>query len=337
MSHTWHTGQSRTHAISRNLQRLLPRLKVWLDVDELHNVDDLEQSVSESAVFCLFYSAGYFGSVNCRKEIYAAVEQEKPIIVLYEGDDSVIADLEKECNNDCTQSPGSASILEHLFKNDPICWLNEGAYSAATLNRVYTCIFNNMPYYQNGHMDLLEGGVNVPGELGPVSLPTKAPLTILVCESNEGALAVAEEIEAMVSSDAVTIKFLDDTMATHEQASMPTEEESSLLHACNSSGDSHHSVLLLYLNQDTFLDDGGAVTAIVKNAIDSKIEIILVHEKSKSKHGCPFSLFFTQTPSELLCEPYELFKDIAIPLYSTPEYRIVSLRQIICKLGGILI
>ena len=89
------------------------------------------------------------------------------------------------------------------------------------------------------------------------------------------------EIAAIVSSDSFTIKSLDDTMPTHEQqqSSITTQEQASLLHACNLSGESHHSVLLLYLNQDTFLDDGGTMAAVVKNATNSKIEIVLVYEK----------------------------------------------------------
>ena len=183
-------------------------------------MDDLERAVSESVVFCLFYSAGYFGSMNCRRYLYAAVEKETPITILYEGDDSVIEDLKNDCNDYCSQEPGSISILEHLLKNDPICWLNEGAFSAATLKHVYTRIFNNMPYYQKGHMELLEGGVKVPSEPGPVSLPK--PRTIFVCDSNEGALSFAEKIQAMASPDKIMIKSFDDTIATHEQASMAT-------------------------------------------------------------------------------------------------------------------
>eukprot|EP00551_Chaetoceros_affinis_P013020 CAMPEP_0203687050 /NCGR_PEP_ID=MMETSP0090-20130426/49378_1 /ASSEMBLY_ACC=CAM_ASM_001088 /TAXON_ID=426623 /ORGANISM="Chaetoceros affinis, Strain CCMP159" /LENGTH=318 /DNA_ID=CAMNT_0050556299 /DNA_START=2876 /DNA_END=3828 /DNA_ORIENTATION=+ len=49
MSHVWGTGQAQTHAIVRKLQLFMPGLKVWLDVDELTDISNLEESVSDSA------------------------------------------------------------------------------------------------------------------------------------------------------------------------------------------------------------------------------------------------------------------------------------------------
>jgi hypothetical protein len=199
MSHVWATGKSKTHSISRKLQLLLPRLKVWLDVDSLKYIGKLEESVAESAVFVLYYSKGYFRSKNCRLELYAAVTMNKPIMVIYEGDDTVLLqDLRNECSANCTEAPGFEYILEHLFKNDPIRWLHEGPFCAAAMNRIYTCFLTCLPYYQQSrNINLLEQGLKVPGELSPVSLP--GPLTVLVCNANTGALQeVAEEIQAML-------------------------------------------------------------------------------------------------------------------------------------------
>ncbi len=53
VSHVWSTGQSKTHAIVRKMQLLLPGLKIWLDVDELYDLSELESSVEDSAVFLL--------------------------------------------------------------------------------------------------------------------------------------------------------------------------------------------------------------------------------------------------------------------------------------------
>jgi hypothetical protein len=94
---------------------------VWLDVDELQDISKLEESVAESAVFILYYSGGYFRSKNCRREIYAAVQLDKPIILLYEGDESVIKEMENECLSNCDSNngeqdcPGTALILEKLL------------------------------------------------------------------------------------------------------------------------------------------------------------------------------------------------------------------------------
>ncbi len=50
----------------------MPGLKIWLDVDELTEMDELEESVKASAVFVIYYSRNYFWSKNCQRELYTA-------------------------------------------------------------------------------------------------------------------------------------------------------------------------------------------------------------------------------------------------------------------------
>jgi hypothetical protein len=91
--------------------------------------------------------------------------------------------------------------------------LDEGSFSAAAMKRIYTRLLSHLPYYQqNEHCHLLEGGVDVPGELGPVIL--SFPLTVLVCNGNAGALDVAEEIQAMLAPrDTMKIKSIENADA----------------------------------------------------------------------------------------------------------------------------
>jgi hypothetical protein len=164
MSHVWGTGQAKTHAITRKLQLFLPGLKVWPNVDELQDISKLEESVVQSAVFILYYSRGYFRSKNCRREIYAAIKLDKPIILLYEGDELVLQEMEEECLSNCGSSnngeidyPRTALILEKLlgYTNvlhadshiiESIQWLNEGSFSAVAKNRIYSRILSYLPY-----------------------------------------------------------------------------------------------------------------------------------------------------------------------------------------------
>jgi hypothetical protein len=60
------TGQDQTHAIVRQLQLKMPSIKIWLDVDNLNNLGNLEDSVGVSVAFIVFLSKGYFRSKNCR-------------------------------------------------------------------------------------------------------------------------------------------------------------------------------------------------------------------------------------------------------------------------------
>mmetsp|Transcript_25854 Transcript_25854/g.32570 ORF Transcript_25854/g.32570 Transcript_25854/m.32570 type:complete len:110 (+) Transcript_25854:3-332(+) len=65
-----------------------------------------------------------------------------------------------------------------------------------------------------------------------------------------------------------------------------------------------------------------------------KISLILVHEQDSLKGGCEFGDFFKVTPQKLIDEPYSLYRDIAIPLFSLKEYRDVSLKLILNKIVG---
>ena len=51
----------------RQLQLLLPGIRIWLDVVNLEDISKLELSVGDSAVVVIFLSKGYFASRNCRQ------------------------------------------------------------------------------------------------------------------------------------------------------------------------------------------------------------------------------------------------------------------------------
>ena len=451
MSHVWSTGQDKTFSIVNKLNLALPILKIWLDINNLHDVSKLEDSVSESAIFILYYSKGYFRSKNCQRELYTAVKMEKPVIVLHEGDEaSVLNELKNECDAFCHKEPGSVFILEHILKNDPIRWLSEGPFCAATMNRIYSRLLSYLPYYQNTRKQILDEGIMVPGELnGPISLPS---MNLLVCISNNGALGIAEEIHAMLPTDKVNIHFVrkarapltlkknqeydaahgtgsditaqsgemwgvqpnsvsndakskeifdpllskvgrsdDNVQVSHDGSAIEVSSygldfealtinrllnekaldedlsysnlshdeklEGDLSYECGKGwttsnisllrkkriptydlssynpSNGERSVLVLYLNRDLFLEDENNLKNILQSTKAMKIPIVLVHEQDNAKGGCPFETFFDQTPQDLIDPPYELFKELAIPLYTTTEYRTVSLRQIINTIG----
>ena len=67
VSHKWSTAQEKVHSLVRMMQIYLQGVRVWLDVDDLEDITKLEESVNKTAVFILFYSEGYFASVNFRR------------------------------------------------------------------------------------------------------------------------------------------------------------------------------------------------------------------------------------------------------------------------------
>ena len=65
VSHIWSTGQDQAAVIKRQLQHLLPMSKVFLDVDDLVEIGDLEGYVQSTSCMLLFLSKGYFRSGKC--------------------------------------------------------------------------------------------------------------------------------------------------------------------------------------------------------------------------------------------------------------------------------
>ncbi len=319
----------------------------------MQHIEDLEVSVSESAVLLLYYSVGYFRSKNCRRELYSAVKHGKPIILLYEGGTECLQELQNECRLHCTEKPGSEYILEYLFMNDPIRWLDEGSFSAASLNLIFVRLLHNLPYYQcDEREELLERGLWIPGEIPEISLMSH--LKIIVSEANEGALTLAQEVQHVLppNSGEIEIISIDDVSEVHlfdggnsiylpqkaQNASRSNSEDIEIRSISAVPNKDHilnqtNSVFLLYLNKHTFLDDGNMLKRTVKLAKDLKIDVVMAHEKDASNSGCDFCLFFKQTPQELIESPYDLYNELAIPLYNTVDHRLVGLRKIIQRMG----
>jgi len=359
MSHFWDTGQDKTHTIARSLELHLPKLKVWLDVDSLDDVDRLEEYIAQSAVFVIFYSKGYFQRENCRREFYKAVVLEKPLIVLYDGDVSVVNEMQDECKAECENDesrPEATSIsdLLDILTADPICYLKEVLFSEEFLKLVYLRVFHNLPCYQDNISNgcLLNEGLHLPSDVD--SVPLTSPVQLLYCEENVGAHELAKEIEAKCPDNKITIKrVVEENRDNLVQGVFPItgtfpdvgidDIEDGLLFTTARTNDlidlvdiiegSQKHVLLLYLNKKTFGDGNDSVAKVVKSVSEKKIDIILVHEKDVNKDGCQFNDIYDHTPFELK-DHYKIYKKIAIPLYTQEEYRKISLQKILHKIEG---
>lgn len=79
-SDRWATGQDQTHQIKRSCQVMLPSARIFLDVDDLQSIDELETYVEDSACVLLFLSRGYFTSRNCQREYETALLASKPMV-----------------------------------------------------------------------------------------------------------------------------------------------------------------------------------------------------------------------------------------------------------------
>jgi hypothetical protein len=85
LSHTWASGQNQMQALKKELQLLVPSMKLFLDVENLTNIGALEQLIKSSDSVLVFLSTGYFKRWNCLREVNEAIVQKKDIILLRES------------------------------------------------------------------------------------------------------------------------------------------------------------------------------------------------------------------------------------------------------------
>ena len=84
LSHTWATGQNQMQALKKELSLLVPSLKIFLDVENLTNLGDLEALIKNSEVVMIFLSSGYFSRWNCLREARETLVAKKEVILLRE-------------------------------------------------------------------------------------------------------------------------------------------------------------------------------------------------------------------------------------------------------------
>ena len=72
ISHIWSSAQDQAATIKRQLQLLVPTASVFLDIDDLEDIGELEKYVAAAQTVLIVLSRGYFGSYNCKREVGAA-------------------------------------------------------------------------------------------------------------------------------------------------------------------------------------------------------------------------------------------------------------------------
>ena len=332
LSHAWRTGQDQTHTIARELQLLIPGLQVWIDVDNLSDVSAsaLENCVRDSAVFIIFLSTGYFRSVNCRRELYAAFAAGKPVVAVLETDrtkgGATIEALKQECKECCLeQAPaayldfrGPEEVIQRVFAKEPILWERVQNFQLVSLKLIALRMMRHLPFYINNPQQL-EKGLQVAGELAPCIM--KRPVRLLVCSHNTGAQHVAEEV-------------LQEGKGGELISILPVSQQADLMLA--EKQEDIDQMLLLYLNDRVFkVHSADSVGELVKRAMDLKITIIPVLEQDPQRGGCFFDVIYDQTaPQELIHPPYKLWDTVVIPLYPGVYHRTISLRHILKSMGA---
>jgi len=309
LSHIWSTGQDQAAIIKRQLQILIPGVEVFLDVDNLEEIGELEHYVDQTSSLILFLSRGYFYSANCLRELDHAIKRRKPLLLVHEANSAKGGELLSVLKEDCE---AKGRRLEAVFgARDIIRWERIHDFQIVSLKQICAGVIGTLPAYAKAKAP---PEVFVPGEISRQQLSWPTPSVVYVSSKyNPGVTGVARELTGL---------FGDKGLRLVAEPPWSTAVEP----------DGIAAYMLLYLNSRTFQGAvGEALAEEVRQARDHRLPIVMLHENDASRNGCDFGLFFKTTPEDLVTSG--LFRKLAIAFYAEP-HRPVSLALTAKALGA---
>ena len=304
--------QDANATIKRQLQRLLLGVSVFLDVDDLKEIGDLEVYIDQSAVINIFLSHGYFKSKNCLREVQATVEKQKPFMLTHEADESKGGGPVDEIKRELADERLQTAVFTQ-GRNITV-WYRIADFQLISLKLIAEFTLLNTPKYA-GREAL---PIFVPGELLREQLGFNNPVTVFASKHNPGVIGLATELKQRYEAISITESNLSELQGN---ASTSTASSSCDVH------------FLLYLNANTFLDAAGVQLAEeLRNARAAKMPIVMCHENDLERDGCEFRRFFETTPQDLIDDG--LYKALAFAAYPGMEHRAASLALLAKALGA---
>ena len=235
LSHVWSSGQDQVAIIKRKLQLLIPGIQVFLDVDDLKEIGDLESYIKSSQCVLIFLSKGYFSSANCLREYDSTLSDAKPIVLVHEKapqrGGATLDVLRAECiakDRDPTRVFSSDSIID---------WHRVAAFQLMSLKLIAYELLLASPSYSEGlPMQRRSGGKEdvssslfVPGELSlkGLSFKTSRSVNVFVSPNNPGARQFVTELQGVLRPGAISAVFeTPPLLAEHDPLTSPSPRHS---------------------------------------------------------------------------------------------------------------
>ena len=261
-------------------------------------------------VLC-FLSRGYLRSTNCLREVRAALEMTKPLVLVHEADPDkgggTLAELRSECPEELR-----AAIFDAGW---PMAvWHRIEAFQHVSLKVIAEALLLKTPKYAGEN----ELPLCIPGEVRAYDLAFPKPVVLWASTLNAGARDLADAVVAAVAGG---ISITDATPS--RLSSLPRSSDS---------GDEEATHMLLYLNRSTWVGDGAeALAEQVRAAREARLPIVMAHENDAERGGCIFGRFFEVTPRDLIADG--LYNDLAVSCHAGP-HRQVSLALLAQELGA---
>ncbi|EOD21749.1 hypothetical protein EMIHUDRAFT_207811 [Emiliania huxleyi CCMP1516] len=307
-SHIWSTGQDAVKVIKGELQQLLPDIKV----DDLKDIGALEEYIQRSQAILFFLSQGYFRSKarlsppvsagtlalppaspapqNCLREVRSSLEKDKPLVLVQEADPEkgggTLQALRDECPEDLQPAifdkdwPLTIWYRIDEFQLVSLKIIAEAPPAAATRSAAVLLCSPNF-------LDKTSLPLCVSGELESQSLAFSKPCTLWASPANPGAAELAHELAGAFPG--LTVSTVADVGSS--ASARPSMAPRGLARRTRRAGDVTH--MLLYLNQNTWLeDDGERLAEQVKQAREDKLKIVMAHENDPALGGCAFDRMF---------------------------------------------
>ena len=136
--------------VKQRLLEMMPDLSIFLDVDDLEDISDLDGYIERTKMVLIFCSKGYFQSKNCMRELRSCTQKGKPMIAVLDPDSSNSALSLDEVKGELIVAngnydkwgfagdggPDGESCTQALFADEPIEWNRIGAFQDVTLRLI---------------------------------------------------------------------------------------------------------------------------------------------------------------------------------------------------------
>ena len=214
VSHYWSSAQDLAALIKRQLIMLCPLVKIFLDVDDLQSIDELEHYVDQSALIICVLSKGYFLSANCMREVRHGLKRRKCLALLHESDPThgglPLGTLIEECPEDLREP---IFLMSEMGDEAPgrlvTPWHRVKDFQLVSLKAVAQQVLLATPTYSLSKEEDL--AMYVPGEVASQRLSfarvgQKRGVRLAYSKDNPGADKVAAEL-------AQTLRFVGGGLA----------------------------------------------------------------------------------------------------------------------------
>ena len=305
LSHAQDLGQDQVATIKGMLEKLLPSIKIFLDVESLDDLHALDKLIIGSKAVLIFLTTGCLQRYFVRLEISAAANNGIKTILVQETDDRHGCTPVKQHRGDC---PDDAREAVFDSGREAVLWIRAAHYKLVSIKQIVQRMIVS-------DSDALPKLV-LPGEISlcevaltPVEtksachfwLPDCAPW----CSRLEACLRKA--LPNLSVRRAATGSFA----STYDQSTQT---------ACS---------LLVPLNARTLEDEG--VQQDLRAALQAKTQLVLLHIQEEEFGAASFGRFFEQCPDHL--RGAGLFDELACAWFFNEPHLSISCKVVGMKLN----